>query len=171
MSERKVFFVSVGEFASLTSLSPRSVWRLIKANVVPSIRVGGRRLIPLNEAIQAIRMNNRPCEEENRNRTSIAVHLIPDKEWDSMHGKKVKYGALKARTDTDYLVFTCPQCKTELRGGAGISLKGVSADFDSGNAQDVPVMVLRIHCIDCGFIDHFKIQVDQHGHYGTGGDQ
>ena len=168
MSERKVFFVSVGEFASLTSLSPRSVWRLIKANVVPSIRVGGRRLIPLNEAIQAIRMNNRPCEEENRNRTSIAVPLIPDKEWDRIHGKKVKYGALKARTDTDYLAFSCPECEVLLRGGAGILLLGVSSDFGSGNVEDVPVLVFRIHCIDCGFIDHFKIAIDQHGRYGTG---
>ena len=99
------------------------------------------------------------------------VPVIPDEEWGSIHGMKVKHGALRARTDTDYLVITCPQCKTELRGGVGTTLVGVSADFDSGNAQDVPVMVLRIDCIDCEFDDHFKIQLDQHGHYGTGGDQ
>ena len=168
MSERKVFFVSVGEFASLTSLSPRSVWRLIKANVVPSIRVGGRRLIPLNEAIQAIRMNNRPCEEENWNRTSIPIPLIPDEEWASIHGMKVKHGALRARTDTDYLTFSCPECEAVLCGGAGILLVGATADFNSGNVEDVPALAFRIHCIDCGFIDHFKIAVDQHGRYGTG---
>ncbi len=48
-------FVSVEDFAIRTSLSVRSVWRLVQQNQLPSLRVGRRRLLPLNEALDAIR--------------------------------------------------------------------------------------------------------------------
>ena len=161
-------FVSVPRLSELTSLSIRQVWRLVRRGDVPSLKVGRRRLVPLKEAIQAIRMINRPRKEGSSNRGGVKIPLIPDEEWGFLHGKNVKHGALKAHTDTDYLVFSCPECGTHLRGGAGISLVGVSADFDSGNAQDVPVMVFRIKCIACGLIDHFKIAIDQYGRYDIG---
>ena len=47
-------FVSVPEFASRTSLSARAVWRLIMSNSIPSLRVGSRRLVPLDAAMAAI---------------------------------------------------------------------------------------------------------------------
>jgi excisionase family DNA binding protein len=47
-------FVSVTRFAEATSLGVRTVHRLIALHQIPSIRVGGRRLIPLSEALAAL---------------------------------------------------------------------------------------------------------------------
>jgi len=48
-------FVSVEEFGRRTSLSIRSVWRLLQRGLLPSLRVGRRRLVPLAEALDALR--------------------------------------------------------------------------------------------------------------------
>ncbi len=158
-------FVSVPRLSELTSLSIRQVWRLVRRGDVPSLKVGRRRLVPLKEAIQALRMINRPREEGSSNRGEVKIPIIPDEEWGLFHGKNVKHGALKAHTDTDYLVFSCPECGTHLCGGAGILLLGGSSSFGSGKSEDVPVLIFQIHCIACGLIDHFKIAIDQYGRY------
>ena len=46
--------VSVAAFAAKTSLSTRQIWRLIKEHKIPSHRVGRRRVIPLEPAIEAL---------------------------------------------------------------------------------------------------------------------
>jgi len=50
-------FTSVEEFAQRTSLSARSIWRLVAAGRLPSLSVGRRRLIPLAEGIDALRLS------------------------------------------------------------------------------------------------------------------
>lgn len=47
-------YVSVARFANPTSLGVRTVHRLIAQHQIPSIRVGGRRLIPLSEALASL---------------------------------------------------------------------------------------------------------------------
>ncbi len=47
-------FVSVPEFAARTSLSVRQVWRLISHHDLPTLRVGRRRLIRLDEGVRAL---------------------------------------------------------------------------------------------------------------------
>ena len=54
MTESGPEFVSVREFTGRTSLSIRTVERLLERGEIPSIRVGRRRLIPLNSAIKAL---------------------------------------------------------------------------------------------------------------------
>ncbi len=48
-------YVSVEQFAARTSLSTRSIWKLLQEKRLPSLRVGGRRLLPVDEAMEAIR--------------------------------------------------------------------------------------------------------------------
>ena len=48
-------YVSVEQFAARTSLSTRSIWKLLQEKRLPSLRVGGRRLLPVDEALEAIR--------------------------------------------------------------------------------------------------------------------
>jgi hypothetical protein len=48
-------FVSVEEFGRRTSLSARSVWRLLERGLLPSLRVGRRRLVPLVAGVDALR--------------------------------------------------------------------------------------------------------------------
>jgi hypothetical protein len=45
---------SITRFADRTSLSARQVWRLLRSNDLPSIRVGGRRLIPIEDGLAAL---------------------------------------------------------------------------------------------------------------------
>jgi hypothetical protein len=87
--------------------------------------------------------------------------------WWKVHGMKTTGGRLRAATDSDYFVFTCPGCKAELRGGAGIKLLGVSDDLNA-EAEHKHVLAFLLHCTLCGLVDHFKIAVDQFGRYGTG---
>jgi excisionase family DNA binding protein len=47
-------YVSAAQFAAATSLGLRTIHRLVAADQIPSIRVGGRRLIPLREALAAL---------------------------------------------------------------------------------------------------------------------
>jgi len=55
MTSHEPEFVSVGDFATATSLSARSVWRLLAEGRLPSIRVRRRRLIPFAAALAAVR--------------------------------------------------------------------------------------------------------------------
>ena len=55
-SERATW-VSVEQFATQTSLSTRHVWRLIAERRIPSYRVGRRRVIPLDLALDALTTN------------------------------------------------------------------------------------------------------------------
>lgn len=48
-------FVSVSDLAELTTLAPRTVRALLADGRLPSVRVGRRRLIPLREALGALR--------------------------------------------------------------------------------------------------------------------
>ena len=102
--------------------------------------------------------------EEVRGKTWIPVLK---KNWSQYHGIWVKEGALTAKTDTDYLFFTCVGCKEKLAGGAGIRLEGASDDFASLRPKEKQVLVFRIWCPLCGFQDHFKIALDHTGLYGT----
>ncbi len=45
---------SVSSFAERTSFSDRAIWKLVAAGSIPSLRVGGRRLIPITEAVEAL---------------------------------------------------------------------------------------------------------------------
>ena len=54
MPEPTPIFVSPDHFASLTSLGLRTVRRLLASGEVPSVKVGSRRLIPLNRAISLL---------------------------------------------------------------------------------------------------------------------
>jgi excisionase family DNA binding protein len=49
--ERKAY--SVDETAEITNLSPATIWRLISAKRLATVKVGGRRLVP-NLAIDAL---------------------------------------------------------------------------------------------------------------------
>ena len=49
--ERKAY--SVDETAEMTNLSPATIWRLISAKKLATVKVGGRRLVP-NPAIDAL---------------------------------------------------------------------------------------------------------------------
>jgi hypothetical protein len=94
------------------------------------------------------------------------IKIVKD-QWHKFHGKKTKRGALRAKTDTDYMVFTCPQCEIELRGGAGIKLMGASSDLNV-EGEGKHALAFLIHCVKCDFRDHFRIALDQFGRYGTG---
>ena len=47
-------FVSVARFADLVGLSDRTCWNLIRIQVIPVYRVGGRTLVKTEEGFQAI---------------------------------------------------------------------------------------------------------------------
>jgi len=96
------------------------------------------------------------------------VRVLESTEWSLRHGTDaVKRGKLRAFTDTDYLVFECPSCGVELRGGCGVGLEGVSPAPQ--NAREIPVLLFRLDCLGCGFRDFFKIALDDAGRrYGTG---
>jgi excisionase family DNA binding protein len=55
-------FVSIQSFSEHTSLSVRTVERLLERREIPSIRVGRRRLIPLRAAIEALTQVGKPSE-------------------------------------------------------------------------------------------------------------
>ena len=61
-------FTSVDEFAALTSLSARSVWRLLARGRLPSVQVGRRRLIPVEEAAAALRALDRGRDAQSQAR-------------------------------------------------------------------------------------------------------
>ena len=99
-----------------------------------------------------------------RKKTSTPIPVLK-KEWAYMHGRATKHGALKAETDTDYLVFYCPVCNEIHPGGRGIRLEGASSDFDDLGPNEKQVLAFRFHCGSCGLLDHFKIALDQEGRY------
>ena len=47
-------FLSVPEFALVVSLSERTCWNLIRNGTLPTLKVGRRRLIALEQGIRAI---------------------------------------------------------------------------------------------------------------------
>jgi len=50
----EVFSVNVREFARLCSLSERTIWALIRDDKIPSIKIGKRRLVPLEKGYAAL---------------------------------------------------------------------------------------------------------------------
>ena len=52
-------YVSVEGFGKRTSLSTRAVWRLVGEGIIPSLRVGRRRLIPLQAGLSALLAQDR----------------------------------------------------------------------------------------------------------------
>jgi len=48
-------FVSVNDFARLTSLGERSIRRMIACSRLPAVKVGRRLLVPLADALEALR--------------------------------------------------------------------------------------------------------------------
>lgn len=179
-------YVSIEQFATRTSLSARTIWRLVQEQRLPSFRVGRRRVVPLKEALKALRGTDAFVDYRFGNTTSTAsdpldadgkdgsgmktsIRVIGS-DWSSKHGRSTRCGGLKAETDTDYLFFKCPRCQTDLKGGAGIRLEGASCRLDSGCPAKRHVLVFRLSCVSCGLVDHFKIAVDQTGRYEkTGG--
>ena len=95
---------------------------------------------------------------------AVAVRSFTPIQWSMRHGTAVTNGRLIARTDTDYLVPSCPSCGKALRGGVGIGFEGMACDPDSG----LPLAVsFRLDCRFCGLRDFFKLAVDEHSRYGT----
>ena len=111
----------------------------------------------------------RPLQDIAARTAGMTSIRVLKTEWASVHGRKVQRGALKAETDTDYLVFTCPGCGSRLAGGVGISLKGVSDDFATLAPSGSQVLAFQIHCPICNFRDHFKLALDQAERYGPDG--
>ena len=77
MHDRDSILVSVPEFAAKTSLSTRHVWRLISAGRIPSFRVGRRRIIPIDPALEALRANDTSIAAPGNEGTQMAW-LPPD---------------------------------------------------------------------------------------------
>src|SRR5215469_640604 len=68
--------------------------------------------------------------------------------WGARHGtSKVRNGRLKGETDTDYLMFACPDCDTPLKGPFTAGLEG----FSWVKEGQVIALSLRIACPRCGF--------------------
>lgn len=63
MRESPTSFVSVERFAELTSLSTRSIQRLLRRGDLPEVRVGRRRLIPLPDGFAALAGRGRSRRE------------------------------------------------------------------------------------------------------------
>ena len=58
-----VAFVGVQRFAAIIGISDRQVWRLVRDGSIPSLKLGRRRLIPLADAIAAVRDPDRHGED------------------------------------------------------------------------------------------------------------
>ncbi len=97
--------------------------------------------------------------------STTGVPVLSGLEWMCLHGGRTKNGALKGETDTDYIVWTCPSCSLLLRGGAGIRLMGTAYPLGDEETSHRNALLFEIDCVHCGFIDHFKIRVDQHKRY------
>ena len=174
MHDHGSILVSVPEFAAQTSLSVRHVWRLISAGQIPSLRVGRRRIIPIDSALEALRANETSVAAPRSESMQMAwIPVIADEDWCLIHGSdKVRGGALKGETDDgSRLHFICPGCDT----GLITHLAGVSNDFVEwgyiSSDNDIPptsICVFEVHCWYCGLADHFKIPVDQHAKYWPG---
>ncbi len=93
------------------------------------------------------------------------VPVLSGIEWSPLHGQRTRNGALKGETNTDYMVWTCPNCSQLLMGGAGIRLIGSAFDFADTTKAHCDSLLLEIDCVSCDFLDHFKIPVDQHKRY------
>ncbi len=65
MHEHEPMYVSIDGFAARTSLSSRAVWQLIKAGNIPALKIGKRRLIPLAEALEALKQCDRLVTESS----------------------------------------------------------------------------------------------------------
>ena len=98
------------------------------------------------------------------NEKKTCIPILRD-QWSSMHGRRTKGGKLKAATDTDYLVFRCPDCGEGHPGGSGVRLEGARHDFADLQPNEKQVVAFRFHCGSCGLEDHFKIALDQQGRY------
>lgn len=174
MHDHDSILVSVPEFADKTSLSVRHVWRLISEGRIPSIRVGRRRVIPIDPALEALRANDTSAAALSSGGMQMgSIPVITNEDWPSIHGThKVSGGALKGETDDGgHLHFTCPSCGEDLTA----HLAGVTCDFvewnhnpSEKNNYPTPTSVFEVHCWWCGLNDHFKIPCDQHGKYWPG---
>lgn len=85
------------------------------------------------------------------------------------HGRTsvVGGGRLVLRTDTDYLLWSCPRCQSDFGLGAGLRLVGASSDFDGPPSPQLMPIILAfsIHCLICGCRDFFKLPIDHFGRY------
>jgi len=99
----------------------------------------------------------------NKQRQSVfEVRLLDGWEWGTRHGThEVTDGRLQAKTDTDYLTFTCPGCETEMKGEFTAGLEG----FSWVEEGQVIALSLRVACPRCGFRDFAKLMLDVAGKY------
>ena len=87
MHNQTSILVSVPEFAARTSLSARHVWRLIREHKIPSHRVGRRRVIPLDPAVEALMANHTSRVAPKSEIMQMAwIPIISDGDWPSIHG-------------------------------------------------------------------------------------
>jgi hypothetical protein len=96
---------------------------------------------------------------------------LDEYEWSASHGSsRVKNGRLVLRTDTDYLVWTCPQCQLDIAGGTGLRLIGVSCDLNGPRpSEQMAILAFSLHCFKCHFQDHFKLPFDHFGRFDDRG--
>ena len=64
--QERARFISVPEFAAVVSLSERTCWNLIRDGSLPTLRVGRRRLIEIEEGVRAIKRLGRPRRRARR---------------------------------------------------------------------------------------------------------
>ena len=64
--QERTRFISVPEFAVVVSLSERTCWNLIRDGSLPTLRVGRRRLIKVEEGVRAIERLGRPRRQAKR---------------------------------------------------------------------------------------------------------
>ena len=87
MHNQSSILVSVAEFSAQTSLSTRHIWRLIKEHKIPSLRVGRRRVIPLDPALEALIAIDTSRVSPTSDGVQMAwIPVIVDEDWGaSMH--------------------------------------------------------------------------------------
>jgi predicted RNA-binding Zn-ribbon protein involved in translation (DUF1610 family) len=88
--------------------------------------------------------------------------------WHNLLDRKVKGGALTARTDKDYLVWPCPDCQVGLPRGTGVNMLDSNANLNIDDGPP-PAVTVKFHCPECGCHYDFKMPLDRGEQLETGG--
>jgi len=73
-----------------------------------------------------------------------------------------------ARTDTEKLVWTCPNCSVGLPRNKGVNMLNANGELDLHDGPP-PAVTVKFHCPECGYHYDFKMPLDQQRRAETGG--